>query len=268
MKHRPVAFAVLAALALNSSPIWAGVMDKIKKDGIMRICNEPGYMPFEMINKEGKLVGFDIDLATLITQELGVKPQWVNTAWADIMPALLNDKCDIIMSGMSITEERRQKIDFTDAYVVIGQTVLLRKELENKVKTHTDLNDPKYKVASKAATTSEEAARQYLPKAQHIPLKKEDEGVMEVINGKADAFVYDSPYNTVAFGKHGEGKLAFLDSPFTSEPIGFAIRKNEPEFLNWLNQFLERNKNTKRYALYKKWFKKTDWLKDMPSPSS
>ncbi len=268
MKYRLVAFAVLAALALNASPIWAGVMDKIKKDGIMRICNEPGYMPFEMINKDGALVGFDIDLAALITQELGAKPEWVNTAWADIIPALLNDKCDIIMSGMSITEERRQKIDFTNAYVIIGQTVLLRKELGDKVKTYTDLNDPKYKVIAKAATTSEEAVKRYLPKAQHIFLAKEDDGVLEVLNGKADAFIYDSPYNTVAFGKQGQGKLVFLDSPFTSEPIGFAIRKNEPEFLTWLNQFLDSIKNTKRYALYKKWFKKTDWLKDMPSPSS
>ncbi len=263
MKTRLIALAALALFGLNLSPAWAGTLEQIKKDGL-RVCLEPAYMPFEMTDKRGQIIGFDPDLAALIAKELSVKLELVSTAWDGIIPALITNKCDIIMSGMTITEERSQKISFTDAYIVIGQTVLLRKELANKVKSHKDLNDPKYKVVSKLGTTGEIAAKKELPKAQYISFETEQEGVMEVVNGKADAFIYDSPYNAVVIGQRGEGKLVFLDSPFTFEPIGWGIRKDDPEFLNWLNNFLKKIKdNGVKYTLYKKWFKNTDWLKDV-----
>ncbi len=263
MKNRLITLAALALFGLGLSPVWAaGALDQIKKNGL-RVCMEPAYMPFEMNNKKGEIIGFDPDLAALIAKELGTKLELINTAWGDIIPALLANKCDMIMSGMTITEERSQKVDFSSAYVVIGQTVLLRKELADKVKSYQDLNDPKYKVASKTDTTGEAATKQHIPKAQYISLKTEQEGVMEVVNGKVDAFVYDSPYNGIAAGQH-QDKVVFLDKPFTFEAIGWAIRKGNPEFLNWLNNFLVKIKNNgTRYTLYKKWFKSISWLKDV-----
>ena len=70
---------------------------------------------------------------------------------------------------------------------------------------------------------------------------------MEVVNGKADAFVYDSPYNAVAIGQRGEGKLVFLDQPFTSELLGWGVRKGNPEFIKWLNEFLVKVKQDGTY---------------------
>jgi polar amino acid transport system substrate-binding protein len=85
---------------------------------------------------------------------------------------------------------------------------------------------------------------------------------MEVLNGKADAFVYDFPYNSVFMAMHGKDKLVFLDKPFTREELAWAIRKNDPDFLKWLNNFLEELKSNNRYdTIYKKWFKNTNWFK-------
>jgi polar amino acid transport system substrate-binding protein len=265
MKNRLVTLTALALFGLGLSPAWAaGALDQIKKNGL-RVCMEPVYLPFEMTDKRGQIIGFDPDLAALMAKELGApKLELVSTAWDDLIPSLLADKCDIIMSGMTITEERSQKIDFSNAYLAIGQTVLLRKDLADKVKTHQDLNDPKYKVVTRPDTTSEKAAREHLPKATHISAKIEPEGVAEVVNGKADAFIGDSPYNLVANIQLGQGKLVFLDSPFTLERIGWGIRKGDPEFLGSINDFLQKiARNGSKHQLYQKWFKNTDWLKDI-----
>ncbi|MBL8260346.1 MAG: transporter substrate-binding domain-containing protein [Candidatus Competibacteraceae bacterium] len=265
MKHRLCILAGLILLGLYGSPAWSNKLEQIRKDGL-RVCLDPSYMPFETLDKQGSIIGFDPDLAALMVKELGApKLDMVKTAWDDIIPSLMANKCDIIMSGMSVTEERSQKIAFSNAYVAIGQTALIRKELAAQVKSHSDLNEPKYKVMSKRNTTGEAAVKAHLPKAQYIAADSEDEAISALIGGKVDAFVFDSPYNAVAFGRHTEGKLAFLDSPFTIEPIGWGISKDHPDLLRWANEFLAKiQKDGTRYTLYKKWFKSTEWLKDVP----
>lgn len=262
MKYRLLSLVALVLIGLHGSPAWPNKLEQIKKDGL-RVCLEPSYMPFEMLDKQGKIVGFDPDLAELMAKELGAaKLEMVKTAWDDIIPSLLANKCDIIMSGMSVTEERSRKIDFSNAYVVIGQTALIHKDLAGQVKSYKDLNDPKYKVMSKKGTTGETAVKSHIPKAQHIAADSEEDAIPALMSRKIDAFVYDSPYNVVAFAQHTDGKIAFLDSPFTIEPIGWGVSKDHPDLLRWVNDFLAKiQKDGSRYALYKKWFKNTDWLK-------
>ena len=264
MKIRSVAVAALALFSLSLIPAWAGKLEQIKKDGL-RVCLEPAYMPFEMTDKRGQIIGFDPDLAVLMAKELGAaKLELVSTAWDGIIPALITNKCDIIMSGMTITDERKQKVDFSDPYMLIGQTVLIRKELADKVKSYKDLNKPDYKVASKLGTTGEIAAKKHIANAKYFSYETEAEGVMEVVNGKVDAFVYDAPYNLVANVQRGEGKLVFLDKPFTDEPIGWATAKGDAEFLKAINGFLAKvKKDGAHEKLLQKWFKSTDWLKDV-----
>ncbi|MPT21536.1 MAG: transporter substrate-binding domain-containing protein [Starkeya sp.] len=85
-----------------------------------------------------------------------------------------------------------------------------------------------------------------------------------VVNGKADAFIYDSPYNVVAVGKFGAGKLLFLDQPFTYEPLAFGLKKGDYDSINFINNFLKQIHEDGTYdRLHDKWFKSTDWLKDM-----
>ncbi len=264
MKKRLVALAALALFNLSGSPAWAGKLEQIKKDGL-RVCTEPAYMPFEMTDKRGQIIGFDPDLAALMAKELGAaKLDLISTAWDGIIPALITNKCDIIMSGMTITDERKEKISFADPYMLIGQTVLVRKDLAEKVKSYRDLNKPDYKIASKLGTTGEIAAKKYIPKAKYFSYETEAEAVMETVNGKVDAFIYDAPYNLVANAQRGEGKLVFLDKPFTDEPIGWAIAKGDPEFLEAINCFLAKIKKEGAHEkLHQKWFKNTDWLKDV-----
>ena len=261
---------------LNPDSTLSGVLDR----GRLKVCFEAGYMPFEMLGTRSGLRertlrpaderkgaqttrfgGFDIDLAREMARELGVDFVPVNTRWTSIIPSLVLGRCDIIISGMSITEERRRKVDFSDPYMKVSQTVLLNGKLTGEVTSYRDLNDAKYTVASKPGTTGEEAVRRLLPEAGYRPFESEADAAMAVVQGAVDAFVYDRPYHATFVAMHGDETVVFLDEPFTDEALAFAIRKNDPDFLAWLNGFLERLNADGRYErIRSKWFESTDWF--------
>ena len=276
-------------LALGCAPALAAEVEysegsalaDIVRRGELRIGLEVGYMPFEMIDKRSglrqkevrhggtrrkgrqlSLMGFDIDMGIEMANALGVKPVFVDTNWPSIIPALQLGRFDIIFGGMSVTELRKQQVDFADPFMVVGQTVLLNARHQMAVKSYRDLDDSVYTVVSKPGTTGEAAVLKRIPRATYMPANTEMEGAMRVLEGTADAFVYDFPFNAVFKAMHPSAGIIFLDKPFTQEPIAWAIRKNDPDFLNWLNTFLETIKTDGRFdKMYSKWFENTDWFK-------
>lgn len=265
MKKLVLLFSALV-LMLSALPcaVMADTLSDIQERGVLRVGMEPGYMPFEMTNQKGEIVGFDVDMAKRIAKAMGVKLELVSTAWDGIIPALLTKKFDMIMSGMTVTPERNLKIAFADPYIVVGQSILVKKEYAGEVKSYKDLNNKKFKVGSKLGTTGEQATKRMIGKAQYISFETEQEGVMDLVNGKIDAFVYDLPYMAIANAQKSEGKLIFLDQPFTYEPLGWAIRHDNPNMLNWLNNFLAQMKNDGTYdKIYEKWFLNDAWVKEL-----
>ena len=265
MKQVKLLIACLLALCVVLPGVAvADTLDDILERGTLRVGMEPGYMPFEMTNKKGEIIGFDVDMAKRIAKAMGVELELVSTAWDGIIPALITKKFDIIMSGMTLTQERNLKISFADPYIVIGQSILVDKKLADEIKSYKDLNDKKYKVASKLGTTGEQAVKRVIPKATYISFETEQEGVMDLLNGKVDAFVYDLPFNAIAFAEKGQGKVVLLDDPFTYEPLAWAVNRGNADFLNWLNNFLVQVKNDGTYdKIYKKWFLSDEWLKEL-----
>ena len=254
-------------------------LEGIVERGELRIGLEVGYMPFEMIDKRSglrqkkirhgglrrkgrqlSLMGFDIDMGIEMAKALGVKPVFIDTLWPGIIPALNLGRFDIIYGGMSVTEERKKLVDFAKPFMTVGQTVLLNAKHTDTVQSYKDLNDPKFIVVSKPGTTGEEAVQRLIPKATYESADTEIEGAMRVLEGTADAFVYDFPFNAVFNAMHPSDQLVFLDEPFTKEPIAWAIHKNDPDFLKFLNDFLARIKADGRFnRLYHKWFLSSVW---------
>ena len=289
--YRTIVALMLAGLWMASSSGTSMAADmELSKDstlegilrrGELRIGVEAGYMPFEMIdNRSGlrqksirhggfrrkgrqlSLMGFDIDMGIEMAKELGVKPVFVDTFWPSIIPALNLGRFDVIFGGMSVTEERKELVDFADPFMVVGQTVLLDAKHKDAVKSYKDLDDPKYVVVSKPGTTGEQAVQRLIANAAYETVDTEMEGAMRVLEGTADAFVYDLPFNAVFRAMHPSDQLVFLDEPFTKEPVAWAIRKNDPDFLEWLNNFLKQIKQDGRFdKMHDKWFENTDWFK-------
>ena len=253
---------VAALLAVSAA--HAGAIDDAVKRGTLKVGMDPTYMPFEMTNKRGQIIGFEVDLLKAMAKSMGVKLELVSTGYDGIIPALMTNKFDMIGSGMTLTQERNLRLNFSEPFIVVGQTLLVRKELADKIKPYKDLNDPQYRLTSKIGTTGEMIARKLMSKAQYHGYDNEPEGVLDVVNGKADAFVYDAPYNVVAVNKFGNGKLVFLEEPFTFEPLAFGLKKGDYDSLNYINNFLHQIRNDGTYdRIHDKWFKDTTWLKDM-----
>jgi len=269
------------ALAVDVELSKDSTLEGILRRGELRIGIEVGYMPFEMIDKRSglrqkeirhgglrrkgrqlSLMGFDIDMGMEMGKALGVKPVFIDTLWPSIIPALNLGRFDIIFGGMSVTEARKEQVDFADPFMTVGQTVLLNAKHKDTVKSYQDLNDPKFIVVSKPGTTGEEAVRSLIPQATYETAATEVAGALRVLAGTADAFIYDYPFNAVFKALHPSDQLIFLDEPFTREPIAWAIRKNDPDFMQWLNKFLKDIKQDGRFdKMHKKWFEDTAWFK-------
>ena len=251
------------ALADSIELAKASTLVEIQKRGKLLVGLEAGYMPFEMKNKKGEIIGFDVDMCKAMAEAMKVELEMVNTAWDGIVPSLVTKKFDIIASGMTITQERNLSINFADPYITVGQTILLAKKHEGKITSWEQLNDPQYTVSTKLGTTGDFAAKKYLPKANRNAFETEQEGAMEALQGKVDGFVYDHPFNAIYSARNAD-KIVFLDEPFTYEPLGWAIRKGDPDFLNWLNNFLRQTRGDGTYqAIYDKWFKSNAWLQEV-----
>ncbi len=239
-------------------------LEGILKRGELRVGFESGYVPFEMTNKKGEFIGFDMDFGRRLAKSMGVKFVPVNTAWDGIIPALVTGKFDIIMGGMTITQERNLKVNFADPYIVVGQTILLNKKHKDEVKSYKDLNNPKFILTSRMGTTGEQPIKKYIPKATYKGFESEAEAGLEVINGKADALVYDLPFCGFLYGSQGKDKTVFLNEPFTYEPLAWAINRGDPDFLNYLNNFLRQSKGDGFYdRMYKKCITGTKWKAEL-----
>lgn len=280
---------LLILLAIGAAPMTASAADvELSEDstlegildrGELRIGLEAGYMPFEMIDQRSglrqkevrqgglrrkgrsvSLIGFDIDMGLEMAKALGVRPVFVNTRWTSIIPALNLGRFDVIFGGMSVTEERQKMVDFAEPFMTIGQTVLLNEKHKGSVTSYEDLNDPRFVVVSKPGTTGESAVMELIPNCTYETIDLESAGAMRVVEGSADAFVYDLPFNVAFKALHPDAPLVFLDEPFTQEPLAWAIRQNDPDFMEFLNDFLAQIKADGRFeAIYDKWFNNTDW---------
>ncbi|MGX9416001.1 transporter substrate-binding domain-containing protein [Vibrio sp. WJH972] len=254
----------LGAIVLCSATANASEgLDRIAESGELRACFDAGYMPFEMKSKNNSYVGFDIDLGKVMAKEMGVKYVPVNTAWDGIIPALITGKCDMIIAGMTINAQRNMKVNFSDPYIIVGQSIILNPKLEGKIKSYKDLNTSEHTVTSKLGTTGEVVVKRMLSKAKYNAFETETDAAMEVINGKADAMIYDMPFVSI-YAAQNSDKVASILEPFTFEPLGIAVKQGDPDMLNFLNNFLRQIKGDGTYdRIYDKWFKSDAWLKQI-----
>ena len=249
---------------IHSALAQAGAIDDAVRRGVLKVGTTPTYVPFEMTDRQGRIVGFEIDLLGVMSQALGVELELVTVPYTELLPGLLANKFDLIGSGMTVTQERNLKLNFSDSFIVVGQTVLLHPSLAGKVSSIEDLDDASYRIATTEGTTGESAAQRFLGAARLSRFATPEEGVHQVVIGAADAFIHDAPYNLIASSRAENRALLVLEQPFTFEPLAFGVKKGDFDSLNWINHFLNQVAQDGTYdRLHDKWFKDTAWLEDI-----
>lgn len=234
----------------KSSTTQQSTLDKVLKTKQLTVAVALTFPPFGSKNASGKPEGYDVDLANELAKSLGAKLNIIDVTSANRIPYLETGKCDIVMADFTRTLERAQKIDFSDPYVVAGETLLVKKG--SGIKGISDLKGKT--VAVVKGGTGSIAVRQYVPDATISLLDTAADCVMAVKNGQADAYAEDS--NLVIYSAKQNPELeAVGDSLVPPEFNAFGVRKNDQEWLNYVNLFVfEMNRTGKNQELYKKWF--------------
>jgi len=200
------------------------------------------YPPFEMSDKQGKPSGVSVDLAYALGKYLGREVKIENIAWDGLIPSLKTGKVDLIISSMTITKQRAKTIDFSIPYAQSNLAILT--STKSGIKNINDLNQKGKKIAVKKGTTGHIYAGKYLKNADLLMFDKENAAVLEVIQNKADGFLYDQLTIYKNWNKHKDNTVALL-KPFqkTPEYWGMAIKKGNDQFKAKVNAFIKQAKN-------------------------
>jgi polar amino acid transport system substrate-binding protein len=260
---------LVSLLTAMASPLFAGTiqqrlvkesaLEQILKRGTLRVGMST-FVPWAMRDKTGKLIGFEIDVATRLANDLGVKVEFVPTKWDGIIPALLSGKFDVIIGGMGIRPDRNLKVNFSIPYYYTGMSLVAHKVLAAGFSSLKDFNRPDVVLAARLGSTAVTAAKKYMPKAQLRMFDDESQAYQELLNGRVHAVVGSAPMPRFQAIKNPEKLFLPLKTNFTREPIGFAIRKGDFDTLNYLNNWI-RVVEAEGWLRERKyyWFETKDW---------
>jgi polar amino acid transport system substrate-binding protein len=251
--------AAMGALA----PVWparADTMATARQKGVLRIGVEAAYVPYEFF-KEGKIVGYDPDIMEIIGSKLGVKVEFIDTAWNGIIPALYAGKFDCIVSAMTITAERAEKVLFSMPYADASNMVLLRAN-EDRIKSADDLSGHTIGVqlGSAAATISKgfEAKLKAQGKPGFTDIKQYEhypEAYQDLLNRRIDAVV-NSRSGMMVVMRDAPGKFKMVSGiSDVSAYFGMAFRKDDVALRDFVNTQLAQMKQDGTLAkLQQQWF--------------
>lgn len=204
----------------------------------LNVGMELAYPPFEMTDTANKPTGLSVDFAKALGQKLGREVIIENMAWAGLIPALETGKIDLIISSMTITEERKKTIDFSEPYAMANLALLISKN--SPVKSYTDLDQPGRKLAVKKGSTGHTYALANLKKAELMVFDKESACVLEVVQGKVDAFTYDQ-LTIFRNWQENKDKTTVNLAPYQTTPEywGVGVKKGNDALKAEINGFIK-----------------------------
>ena len=250
--------AVTTAGELQKKLIAESTIEKIIRTGKMRVGMST-FVPWAMQAKNGKWIGFEIDVATQLAKDMGGKLELIPTKWDGLIPSLLTGKLDVVIAGMAGTPMRALKINFSIPYDYAVQNIVAHKELAKGFTKAADFNKPDVTVITRLGVTANETIRKLMPKAQKREFQDEGSMIQELLNGKAHAVLVSAPLPAFTALKYPD-KLFLIDTPLTSEPISFGVRKGDHDTLAYFNNWIRVKTQDgwlKERAHY--WFKTQNW---------
>ena len=236
-------------------------LETIKKRGALRV-GLATFVPWAMRDKNGKLIGFEIDVATKLAKDMGVELEFVPTAWDGIIPALIAGKFDAIISGMSITSKRNLTVNFSRPYASTGYILMASTDRADKkgLKSLADFNKSGITIATRRASTGAVAMQRNFPKAKLIYFDDDTLAYQEAANGKVDGVSSTPPKAAFEVEKRG-GKLRVVSHDLMSPTReAFALRKGDPDALNFFNNWIQEQQASgwlqERHTY---WFTTREW---------
>ncbi|MDY0407156.1 ABC transporter substrate-binding protein [Virgibacillus sp. 179-BFC.A HS] len=233
-------------------------LDRVEDSGVIRIGFEGTYQPFNFLDDDNEYAGFDVDIANELASRLGVKTKFVATKWDSLIGGLKADKFDVIIAQMTVTEERKKSVDFTDPYVVTG-SVLITKENATGISKLDDIKGKKVGVGG--GTTFEEVARS-VDGANVTLYKTVTDYIQDLVNGRLDVIINDQLLMSYNIKEEGL-PLKIASDILNKDEIAMAVKKGNENFVKKLNDALSDIMEDGTYdKIYKKWFDSEPLVKE------
>ncbi|HLR30104.1 MAG TPA: ABC transporter substrate-binding protein [Paenalcaligenes sp.] len=212
----------------------------------LQVCVWPEYYSISYRDpRTQKLSGLDIDLAQMLAQELGVQPRFVDSSFASLIPDLLKERCDVAMFAVGITPDRQQQIAFTQPHLV-SDVVAITTKSNRRIRQWADLDQPGNVLAVAKGTWHEPVMKQRLQHATLVAPDFPETRETEVLSGRADAFVSDFPYSLRMLETTDWAQRIEPDSTFHLIYYAWAVKPNDPVWLERLDEFMRSIKEDGR----------------------
>jgi polar amino acid transport system substrate-binding protein len=258
-------FLIILFMPMLLFPQQGKVLEKILKSGELKVGTSGSQPPFTMKAKDGSLIGYEIELARLLTDALNLKLKLVEKPFADLLPALEKGEIDVIMSGMTITPERNLKASFSGPYIISGKSILAKSKRLSALDEMSEINQPGVTIAALKGSTSQRFSEMVIPNVKLILTKDYDEAVKMVLEDKADIMIADFPVCMLTIIRNPAAGLATLEAPLTIEPIGMAMPAGAFQLNNLVANYLNALQiEGILEKLENKWFNDGSWLYLLP----
>ena len=260
-----VATALIGGLsprAMAQGFSWWGyesVIEEVQDRGVLRV-GLGLFAPWSACDADGDLIGFEIDVATRLAKDIGVEVEFARTNWNYIIPVLIAEEFDVIISGMTILPERSLKVNFTSSYNQTGIYLVANTDRTAGLETLEDFNSSSVTIATRRGSSSISAIENVFPDAM-ILLYDTDTAILEaVVSGMADAArAYGATGNRWVEDNPDTLHLP-SEEPFASEVLAIAVRKGDHDALNFFNSWIAVRKADGWLAQHRTyWFDTRDW---------
>jgi polar amino acid transport system substrate-binding protein len=240
-----------AAVAADGTP----VMTRIQKSGELVLGTSANMNPMTFKQSDGTLAGLDIDLARLMANAMEVKLVTKVMPFKDLIPALRSGEVDVVLSNMTINPARNMNVAFIGPYLTSGKCVVTKEETLARAEEVKDLNAKDVSFAVLKDSTSEKFVRTLMPNVIVKTVLNSQDGAEMVASDKVNGMLTDLPVCLATIKNNPDAGFVTVVSLLTYEPIGVAVSGDDPLFINWTENFLERVTETAMLdVLAVKWF--------------
>ena len=222
-------------------------LEEIWERNVLKVGTTGDYMPMSYLNPEtGDYVGFDTELAKDLADELGVTIEYVKTSWPSLMEDMLAGKFDLAICGVTINDTRKEQALMSDGYLENGKTILCRAEDAYTFTSLEAINRPEVRVMVNPGGLNEQFARENLPDVTLIIHDVNQEIPGLVASGEADIMITEIVEAGYYVGQDDRLAAPLIYEPFTDGEIGILMQKGSEDLMNYVNEFLQKEKNSGR----------------------
>lgn len=225
----------------------ADKLEEIADRGVLKVGTTGDYQPMSYLDPDtGEYVGFDNELTKDLAGDMGVEIQYVETSWPTLMEDTLAGKFDLAICGITVNDARKEQALMSDGYIVNGKTILCRAEDADKYTSLEAINRPEVRVMVNPGGLNEQFARENLPDVTLIIHDVNQEIPGLVASGEADIMITEIMEAGYYVGQDSRLAAPLVQEPFTHGEIGVLMPKGSEDLLNYVNEFLRKEKESGR----------------------